>query len=138
MSSVDWVWCNKRSSFLQKVIEFTIFSSGTGISGLVGNSWDFDINFGKFLKWQFFSWTKSVLFRLSLFTFYETKNTGVQLRKQWRWYLILFRRYQLIRWFVWCNYFWVRKWRVVLGEYCMREVRNLCRVDQPFFFPKMR
>jgi hypothetical protein len=51
MSSVDWVGGDERSSLLQEIVEFAVFSSGVVVlSGLVGDSGDSDIYFGELLK----------------------------------------------------------------------------------------
>lgn len=58
MSGIDWVWSNKWSSFFKEIIEFTIFSSGIVVlSYLVGSSWDSDVDFSEFFKWNFFART---------------------------------------------------------------------------------
>lgn len=51
MGRVDWIWSDKWSSFLEEVIELSIFSSGLIVlTGLIGDSRDSNIDFGEFFN----------------------------------------------------------------------------------------
>ena len=138
MSGVNWVWSNKGSSFFEEVVELSVFSSGVVVlPGLVGDSWDSDVYFGKFFKGKSLSRAKFLLFWLGLFSEINKKVTLIQRWRLRRWCLILFTMCLLLSWFVWCNYFWVRKWTIGQGGCCMWAIHSLCRVDRPFFFPEL-
>lgn len=139
MSGVDWVWSDEWSSFFQEIVELSIFlSCAVVLSGLVGNSWDSNVDFCKFFEWKSFSRAESFFFFFGLFSEINEKCTQVRQRRQWRWCLRPFRRFRPLRWRVWCNCFWVRTRRVVLDGYCMRVISNHDRADRPFFFTMFR
>lgn len=139
MSRVDWIGGDERSSFLKEIVEFSIFLSGIiALSGLIGDSWDSNVDFCEFLERKSFSRAQFFFLWLGLFSSINKKSTLIRQQRLWRWCLVLFRLDRLPRWFVWWSCSSIRRWTIGLGVCCRRAIRSLCRVDQPFFFTKIK
>ena len=71
MSWIYWVGVDEGSSFLEEIVELSIFFSGVIIlSDLIGDSWYSDVNLGDLVQRQLFSRAESFFLLLCLLSEY--------------------------------------------------------------------
>lgn len=79
MGRVDWIGGDERSSFLKEIVEFSIFLSGiVALSGLIGDSWDSNVDFCEFLERKSFSRAQFFFLWLGLFSSINKKSTLIR------------------------------------------------------------